>query len=125
MKSSSIKKRVDKVIEKYKEAVTIQVFAEPTYSDYGDLISQVTSEYTNVPALFNRYSKDTQIHPEGIFELGDSSIFFKGTQEGIEVGNVVTRSNGERWKITKVANNFLNYNSMVREAGVKQIEPEE
>jgi len=118
MKSASIKKKVDKVIDKYKESVTIEVYSDPTYSDYGDLMTQVTSEYTAVPALFNRYDKNTLFQPEGIFELGDSSVFFKGDQAGVKVNNVIVRANGERWKITKVGTNFLNFSGMVQEAGI-------
>ena len=120
MKSATIYNKVAKVIDDYSENVTIEVFSTKTYSDYGDLVTQLTSEYTNVPALFNRYSKDTGYEPEGIFSLGDSSVFFKGDQLGVTVGNVIVRSNGERWKIIKIDNNILNARKMVQEAGIKQ-----
>jgi len=119
MKSSTIYNKVAKVIDDYSEDVTIEVYSTPTYSKYGDLVSQTTSEYTSVPALFNRYGNDSDYQPEGNFNMGDSSIFFKGDQAGIAINNVVIRSNGERWKITKVDKNILNSRNMVQEAGVQ------
>lgn len=119
MNSNKIYAKVAKVIDEYSEDVDIEVYTEPTYSKYGDLITQTTSDYTAVPALFNRYGRESEYQPEGIFNNGDTSIFFKGDQAGLVVGSVVVRANGERWKITKVDRNILNSRNMVQEVGAQ------
>jgi hypothetical protein len=118
IKSSKIYKKIAKTIDEYKELVDIEVFTSPTYSEYGDFISQTTSEYTSIPALFSKYDEYNQPEKEGIFQPGDVTIFFKGDQVGLELNNVVIRSNGERWKITKKNQYLLNARNMAKEVSV-------
>lgn len=118
IKSSKIYKKIAKVIDNYYENVDIETFTNPTYSEYGDFISQTTSETTAVKALFSSYDDYTQPNPEGIFQPGEVTVFFKGDQTGLDIDNVIVRSNGERWKITKVSKNILNSRNMAQEVSV-------
>ena len=94
-------------IDKLGETVDIESYSSKTYSDYGDLVTQSTSDYTSVKAIFNQYGKSSFFQTEGVFENGDCSFFFKAGQSGLDNGNIIVRSNGERWKISKSYKNYI------------------
>lgn len=100
-------KRIAKYIDSKGELVSLENYSSKTYSDYGDLITQTTSEYTNIKAVFNQYGLSSQYQTEGVFENGDVSFFFKAGQTGLTNGNVIVRSNGERWKISQAYKNYV------------------
>jgi hypothetical protein len=111
---------IPKQIDKYGETVTLEKYASKTYSDYGDLINQTTTEYS-VKAIFNDYGTTQKYGGDGGFEESRFSFFFKPTQSGIEIGNVIERANGERWKITKASKHSLSGTQTVIEAPVSNL----
>lgn len=108
---------INKQIDKYGEEVEIEDFSR-SYSPHGDVI-QTTSEETSIMAIFNTYGRSSVFQNEGIFNEGDVSFFFKGSQDNVDEQNVIVRENGERWKITKVSKHYLQGVCVVQEANVK------
>lgn len=100
-------KRIAKIIDKRGELVNVENYSSKNYSDYGDLVTQSTSEYTSIKAIFNQYGLSSQYQTEGVFENGDVSFFFKSGQTGLSNGNIIVRANGERWKISQVYKNYV------------------
>jgi hypothetical protein len=98
--------RIARAIEREGELVDIENYGTKTYSDYGDLVSQITSNLTNVRAVFNQYGKKAMLQTEGIFEEGDVTFFFKGDQPGVLNDNIIVRQNGERWKIMAISEHY-------------------
>lgn len=111
---------ISKQIDRLGEDVTVESFLNQTYSEYGDLITQTTSE-SNVKAIFNSFGVINYRYSDGQFEDTKFSFFFKGTQQRLDNKCIIERSNGERWKATKVINHFLNGTSMVKEVLVTVI----
>lgn len=114
--SATSSERINRAIDLYGEFVDIESYSDQTYSEYGDLISQTTSDYVSIPAIYNTYGKSAPFETEGVFLEGDVSFFFKGNQSGIEESNTIIRENGERWKISKVTKHSLKGTPMVIEA---------
>lgn len=100
-------KRIANKINAKGELVTITQFSEPTYSDYGDLIENTSEIYENVMAVFNQYGTSSEYQTEGNFLNGHVTFFFKAGQKGLFINNLITRANGEVWKITQVYKNAV------------------
>jgi PDZ domain-containing secreted protein len=100
-------RRIAKWIDSKGERVDIEDYSSPTYSEYGDLVTQSTSNLTNIKAIFNQYGLSSQYQTEGVFQNGDCSFFFKANQTGLDNGNVIIRANGERWKISQSYHNYI------------------
>ena len=100
-------KRISKLIDSKGELVSLEKYSAQDYSDYGDLVTQSTSEYTNIKAIFNQYGLSSQYQTEGNFQNGDVSFFFKAGQSGLSNGNIIVRANGERWKISQTYKNYV------------------
>lgn len=112
--------KISKQINRIGELVDLEDYSTKTYSDYGDLVTQVTSDVTSVRAVFNQYGKSANFQNEGVFEEGDCSFFFKADQGSIENDNIVVRSDASRWKITQVAPHYCKGSKTHTEARVKQ-----
>jgi hypothetical protein len=109
---------ISRKIDEHGELVTVQDIDTRTYSEFGDLINNTTTEYTSIPAIFNTYGRLAGFQTEGVFQEGDVSFFFKGEQEGISANNLIVRSNGEVWKIKRVYPSTYRGTIMVQEARV-------
>lgn len=111
--------RIGQAIDRIGELVSIEDYSSKTYSEYGDLVTQSTSDLTSIKAVFNQYGKSSTYFSEGLFQDGDVTFFFKADQAGVENENVVIRANGERWKITQIAPHYAKGSQTHQEAKVK------
>lgn len=116
--SQKINKIRKKILDKG-ETVDLEVYTSPTYSDYGDLITQTTTIH-EVKTIFNTYGLGRSYNPEGVLDEAKFSFFFSGDQSGIANGNVIVREDGERWKITKYFAHCLEGVTIVKEALASQ-----
>lgn len=104
---SSYARRIERVINNKGELVDVIIKEQPTYSDYGDLVSSTDKEIRGVKAVFNQYGLSSEYVTEGQFQSGDVSFFFKAGQTGLFNGNLIRRKNGELWKITSTYKNAV------------------
>lgn len=117
---SYVANKIDKIRKKITdkgETVSIEVLSAQTYSEYGDLIS-VTTTISDVKAIFNTYGLGRTYNPQGVSEDAKFSFFFSGDQTGVNNGNIIERSDGERWKITRAFAHYLSGTPIVKEAVV-------
>ena len=112
--SQKINKIRKKILDKG-EDVDLEVLSAHTYSDYGDIISNSTTIH-EVKTIFNTYGLGRSYNPEGVLDDAKFSFFFSGDQSGISNGNIIVRSDGERWKITKYFAHSLSGQTIVIEA---------
>ena len=106
--------KIRKNINRLGETVDLEVLSAPTYSDYGDLISNTTTIH-EVKAIFNTYGLGRSYNPEGISDDAKFSFFFSGSQTGIANGNIIVREDGTRWKIMRSLSHYLSGNCIVQE----------
>jgi hypothetical protein len=95
----------------------VESYHNKTYTEYGDLKSQTTSEIS-LKAVFNTYGHGENPLPEGIMSETRFSFFFKGDTTGLEERGIVVRSTGERWSISKIFKHTVRGTPMVIECAV-------
>jgi len=102
------------------ELVTITVKSAQTYSDWGDESATETTT-ANIKAIYNVYGRRSVYQPEGDFQEGDLTFFFKPDQTGIVNGTKITRSNSETFIIEDIRSHGVEGNIHVKEAVVKKV----
>ena len=110
--------RIPKAITQFGELCDIEQYSDQTYDDHGDLIVSTTSEYTSIKAIYNTDIVNERGEIEGKFQDGEGVFYFKGDQDGIEVQNTITRSDGTKYKIKRVDTHHYKGTSVVKEARV-------
>ena len=111
---------IDSQIEIFGELVTLTVKSNKTYSDWGDE-SITETDLPNVKAVYNVYGQPSMQYPEGKFQSGEISFFFKSDQTGIVRGTKITRSNGSVYSISDTMDFGIQGNIYVQEVKVKKI----
>lgn len=111
---------ISKQIDRFGETVTVKVYGpNKVYSDYGDLVTTSTTSYIGVKSIFNTYGQTQTYVSEGAFAQTKFSFFFKPDQSGLDIDNVIIRSNGESWKINRPLKHSLSGKTVVIEAAVQ------
>ena len=110
---------VNDQVDLFGELVTITVKSDQTYSNYGDETSVETS-ISGIKAVYNVYAKPSVSDTEGKFQEGNISFFFKSDQSGLVNGTLITRANGDVYKVKDPRDHSLAGVNMVNEVLVKK-----